>query len=171
MADFGNDMEKWIAARDAWKENEQTRVAQESTQKEIFDNYNKRVSEARGEYDDWDEVIGAADKIVIPNAAKIAIIESDNGPDIGYYLAKHPEEAAAMMDMTSTHAIHVAVGKISDKLLGEKAKPAVKEKVRPPAPVTPVGSSAARTNIPLEEMPIRDYIKVRNKQEREHRGR
>lgn len=170
LADFGNDVEKFVAARDEWKKAEEVRIATEETQKVIFDAYNKKVSEARGQYDDWDEVVSSASNVSIPQSAYVAIVESENGPDVAYYLATHPEEATPLVDMTPTAAVR-AIGKISDKLIAEKSKPPVKEKVKPPDPVSPVGASSTRTNLSLDELSPREYIRVRNKQERENRMR
>lgn len=168
LADFGNDVEKFLAARDQWKDAEAQRQSEQERQKVIFDDYNKKVSEARGNYDDWDEVVGAATNIKIPQAAYLAVVELENGPDVGYYLASHPEEASALQDMTPIGAIR-AVTKISSRLEAEKTKPTVKEKVKPPEPISTVGNSATRGNIPLDQLSPREYIRVRNKQERENR--
>jgi len=170
LADYGNDVEKWTAARDTWKKNEEIRLANEEAQKATFEAYNKKVSEARGQYDDWDEVVSSASNVSIPQSAYVAIVESENGPDVAYYLATHPGEAAALNEMTPTNAVR-AVGKISDKLLAEKAAKPAKEKVKPADPITPVGATATRTSVPLDQLPVREYIKIRNRQERENRSR
>ena len=96
------------------------------------------------------------------------MVELDNGPDVAYYLAQHPDEAEKLMDLSPVRTI-AAITKIADKIAGESAKPAPKAKVEPPTPITPVGASATRGNIPLDELPMREYIKIRNRQERENR--
>src|ERR1700675_14391 len=170
-ADYGNDVEKYIAARDAWKDFESDRVIKEERRKEMVDTYNKGVSDARGRYDDWGEVVSGAADVRIPPSAPDAILELENGPDVAYYLAQHPEEAKAMFDLTPTGVVR-AVTRISDKLTAAKAvAPKAKEKPKPPAPLATVGNSATRSDVSLDQIPIREYIKVRNKQERENRQR
>jgi hypothetical protein len=168
LADYQGDVEKYVAARDAWKQAETDRQGEAERQRETFEGYNKKVSEARGTYDDWDEVVSAADAIKIPQSAYLAVVESENGPDVAYYLAQHPEEAQTLVEMSPIGAVR-AISKISDKLLASKATPKVKDKPKPPEPLATVGSSATRSSIPLDQLSPREYIKVRNKQERENR--
>jgi hypothetical protein len=170
LADFGNDVEKYVAARDAWKQAEEVRLGEAERQKETFEGYNKKVSEARGAYDDWDEVVSAADAIKIPQSAYLAVVESENGPDVAYYLAQHPEEAQTLVEMSPIGAVR-AIAKISDKLLASKSTPKPKDKPKPPEPLATVGGSATRSNVSLDQLPVREYIKIRNKQERENRQR
>jgi hypothetical protein len=168
LSDYGNDVEKYVAARDNWKQSEETRQADQEDRKVILDEYNKKVSEARGKYDDWDEAV-AGSNITIPQAAYDEVIESGNGTDIAYYLATHPDEAAKLIEMRASEARRV-ITRIGDKLAKEAEKPAAKaEKPKPPAPLAPVGASATRTGNTLDTVSIKDYIKIRNKQERENR--
>ncbi len=169
LADYNNNLEEFLKARDAWKDAETSRQSEQERQRATFDNYNKKVSEARGQYEDWDEVVsGSAMKI--PQAAYLAVTEEDNGPEVAYYLAQHPDEVETLNDLTPIGASRY-IGKLAARLAGEKATPIAKPKVKPPAPVAPVGTSATRSSVTLGELPIREYIKIRNKEEREKRYR
>jgi hypothetical protein len=161
-------VEEFLAARDAYKDAKELHEAQQEQQKAINDAYNLRASQIQGEIDDWSEVVSAS-QAVIPQPVVDAVKEMDNGPAVAYYLATHEEEAAALMDMTATQAIR-AVGKISDQLVAQKATPP-KVKTKPPEPLSPVGQSATKSSLTLDQIPIKDYIKIRNKQERESRLR
>ena len=167
LADFQNNLEEFLKARDAWKENEGQRTAELERRKATVDTYNQKVSEARGQYDDWDEVVSGS-KIIIPQAAVDAVVELDNGPDVAYYLAQHPEEAEALMDLSAIRTIQV-IGKLADKVAAANAPPPKPAKVAPPAPLAPVGGSSTRSSIELDQLSPREYIKIRNKQERENR--
>jgi hypothetical protein len=169
LADFNNNVEEFLKARDAWKENSEKQAVELERRKATVDGYNEKVSQARGNYEDWDEVVSGS-KIIIPQAAVDAVIELDNGPDVAYYLAQHPEEAEALMDLTPIRTIQV-IGKLSDKVAGERAAPPPKAKVKPPAPLEPVGGSATRSSLRMDEIPISEYIRIRNKQERENKRR
>ena len=64
--------------------------------------YQQRLEKTKEKYADFEEVANSPDvKVSMPVAH--AIIESDNGPDIQYYLGKHPEEAERISKMTVTH--------------------------------------------------------------------
>ncbi len=167
LADYGNNLEEFLKARDAWKENSEKQSAELERRKATVDSYNEKVSKARAEYDDWDEVV-AGSKITVPQAAIDAAVDLDNGPDVAYYLATHPEEAEKLMDLSAIRVVH-AVGKISDKLAAERVAPPPKPKVKPPEPLAPVGASATRSGLSLDELSPREYIRIRNKQERENR--
>jgi hypothetical protein len=167
LVDYGNDVEKFLAARDQWKDAEDVRKSDQESQKATFDAYNKKVSEARGQYDDWDETVTGSN-MTIPQSVYQEVVESDNGPDVAYYLATHPEETEKLMEMSQSAARRTVI-KISDQLAKEKTKPEKAEKPKPSAPITPVGTAATRTGTTLENMSLRDYIKTRNKQERENK--
>ena len=166
LSDFEGDVEKFVAARDAWKDASETQAARAEQHKAIVAEYNKKASEALGRYDDWNEVVSGAD-IIMPQASLDAIIESDNGPDVAYYLAQHPDEALALSELTPIRAIQ-AIARISDKVAAELAPQPKPPKAKVPEPIKPVGNSATRHST-MEEIPIREYIKLRNKQEREAR--
>lgn len=168
LADFGGDVEKFLSARDAFKEKTETQAAEQERLKATYDTYNRKVSEARGNYEDWDEVLEATD-ITIPQSAGLAVIESDNGPDVAYYLATHPEEAEALNGMTPIGMVR-SIAKISDTLAAKPA-PTEKPKAKPAEPISPVGASSTRSSVPLDQLSPKEYIKIRNKQERENRGR
>jgi hypothetical protein len=161
----GKTADDWADARDAWKAAEETKQAEAERQKATFDQYNKGVSEARGRYEDWDETVTTATG-TIPEAASLAVIECDNGADVAYYLAKHPEICEELMEMTPVGAIR-RIGKISDSLTPseKKVSPSEKPRPKPAAPITPVGSSSTQSSTPLDQLPPREYIKVMNKRE------
>jgi hypothetical protein len=165
----GKTAEDWADARDDWKAGEETKQAESARQKETFDTYNKSISEARVRYEDWDEVVEATDA-VIPQSASIAVIEAGNGPDVAYYLAKHPEVCESLMDMTPA-AVIMQIGRISDSLnpATKRSPSEVKPKAKAPAPISTVGNSPTNSSVPLDQLSPRDYIRVRNEQERRRR--
>lgn len=167
--DYNGDINKFLAARDAWKDAEQIRAAQAEREQAISTEYGKKITEAKLKYDDWEETVSGSN-INIPAATVTAIKKMENGPDVAYYLATHPEETNELMSMDLDDAI-VTVKDISRKLTAEATTQAAKPKPKPPEPLTPVGQSATRSGLGLDQVSIRDYIKIRNKQERENRMR
>lgn len=154
----------------ALEEREQatSKQAEEARTKETFDTYNKRVSEARGKYEDFDEVVGR-DDISIPQSVQLAIVEMDNGPEVAYYLGQHPEEAEKLLELSPIKAV-MAVGRIA-ATLNPSSSPEKRPVSGAPTPVKPVGSSSTRSSVALEDLPQREYNRIRNEQESKRRFR
>jgi hypothetical protein len=172
-----NTYEDYVEALADWKseqkvskaleerEQETAKKVQDAQIKETFDSYNKRVSEFRGEHDDFDEVVGR-DDISIPQSVQLAIVEMDNGPEVAYYLGQHPEEAEKLLNMSPLKSV-MAIARISDSLTKESPEP--RPVSRAAAPVKPVGSSSTRSSVSLEDLPQREYNRIRNEQEQKRR--
>lgn len=152
------------------QQEQQTQQTEQERLRTVYDSYNRRVSETRGRIDDFDEVVGAATDVQIPEAAEHAILEADNGPDIVYYLAAHPDVAKQMSTMSPIKAA-AFIGKLSAKLEVNGTQAATEEKpakAKPvsaaPAPIKPVSSGSAKTEVPIDELPYAEYKAAREKQ-------
>lgn len=88
-----------VAAR-LEEESERTRVsAVAEGQKLALEQYNTRKEKTMEKYADFDEVANSPDvKVSMPVAH--AIIHSEAGPEIQYYLGRNPDEAQRLSDMT-----------------------------------------------------------------------
>jgi hypothetical protein len=144
----------------AERQREQQRLQQEDDRK-VLDGHHKRVSEALGKYDDWDEVVKGSDVIVQPGSA-VYIQRLSNGPDVMYHLASHPETAEEIQSMPEIDQIG-ALGQLSKELKGGSETKPRKEKPesRAPEPITPVAANTKSSPKPLSEMPFMDYMKAR----------
>jgi len=162
-SDF-NDVHAFLKAQAKWEARQEVRAeraaeekrAEDRRMQQVFDDYNRGVESLEEKYEDFDEVMESA-TVSIPKAAQIAIIEHENGPEIAYYLAKHPDEAEQLLEMSSTRAV-AEIGRI-----GYQISSASKQKPRTtaPAPVRHVGSSAARSSVPLGQLDYQAYKKAR----------
>jgi hypothetical protein len=166
--------------------------AEQARAREIFDTYNQAANSARAKYPDFEKVVGRRD-LKIPQAAQIAIIEAGNsGPDIAYYLGKHPEMCRELTEMSPMRAI-ARVGQIEAELQGSQESEARSQnsiaggqsgrggrggqsatatsitRKAPPAPITPVGGSSSRSSVPMGELPYRDYKRLREQEERRNK--
>lgn len=115
--------------------------------------WNRRMQAAMKEFDDYKDVVGGS-KISLPEHLYVALQESEYGPHLAYYFAKHPEEAERFTAMRPTTALR-QLGRLEDALFSEQpeepeAQPAKKEAQKPavevskaPAPVKPVRESTA----------------------------
>ncbi|MDE2098393.1 MAG: hypothetical protein KGL39_14160 [Patescibacteria group bacterium] len=130
----------------------QVEAAQKQQQefKERFDSYRERVNAAATKYEDWDDV--TSKNVIVPESASLAIIDSEQGPDITYFLGKHPEVVDELHEMTPTQQI-ARIAVIGYELAHPKAP---KVTTKAPAPVQPVGGSAQGNTMPANPS-YRDY--------------
>lgn len=153
--------EKDAKAAEATRKAEEAKATEAERQKKVFDTFLDRQEEARERYDDYDEVIA---EVAVFEGVQLALVEAENGPDIAYYLGKHPEEAERLRGMSLLAAI-AAIGRIGERLTAKAGEaPATQDEAAPtpktptkqspqgtskapvssaPAPITPVGGSGA----------------------------
>lgn len=125
-------------------------------QKAIADAWSHKAAAAKVEMPDFDEVIESSDVVFTDPAALRAIMESDVGPKIAYYLATNPDEADAITQMTGASAIR-AIGRLEAKLEGAQAGG-----TKAAAPIKPVGQRAKAEKSP-NEMTNDEFAKWRKK--------
>lgn len=109
-----------------------TRAEQDKTAKE----WNAKVDTARDDIEDFDEVC-AESQAVVTQPMSAAILESDKGAHIAYYLAKNPQEAERISKLSPSKQA-AAIVALEDKV----ARPA-KRPSNAPAPISPVGKRGA----------------------------
>ncbi len=133
---------------------------QQEELREKVESYKERVASTVEKYADWDEV--TKKNVIVPEAASMAIIESENGPDVTYYLGKHPEVIEELHDLTPVQQIS-RIAAISYEIAHPGSR---RVQTKAPAPVQPVGGSSQGTTMPPEPT-YKDY---RNKWLREQNG-
>ena len=124
---------------------------------------------ARKDIEDYDDAIAEAADIPVQSSVADAILSSDVGPHLRYYLATHPDEAEALNNMSAGAAAR-QIGRIEAKVESEIAvkKTAAPKKVSgAPSPVKPVkaggdGTPAIDVNDP--KLPIDEFMKQRRLQ-------
>ena len=121
---------------------------------------------------DYNDAIAEVDDIQISRDAANEIMKSDLGPDVRYYLAKHPEELSRLSNADSATAAR-QIGRIEAKIeMGRSAtpaKPAVKAP-KAPAPLPTVAANSGASNTDIDKMSTADFVKYRN-QERIKQGK
>jgi|SRR5690348_4822555 len=137
---------------------QQAEAQQQAATQEVFDNYSRQVSTAKGKYEDFDDVV-MRDDIVIPQSAQFAVMESPNGADVAYYLGKHPEVCDELGKLSDV-GVMLKIGQISASLL---PKPATQRASKAPAPVQPLtGNQARPTQVEPWEMDYQEYRRLRD---------
>ena len=140
-------LEAYQEALTDWKldEREHVRKAQDlqrqahEAEQKIQTEWSKREKQAAKLHDDYDDVIDTVKPPEGPGvlAARQAMLEDEAGPEILYYLAKHPDELKRIAALTPVSAVR-EIGRLSAKLTispaPENGKPKVTGAPKPPPP-------------------------------------
>lgn len=139
-------------------------------------NWSEREAKVREQMSDYDEVMRAAD---IPIAQHVIdqLLESEEGPRVSVHLAKHPDLAAKLNNMTPIQAAR-EIGRL-EAVVAVPVEPAAESETPPnatpapvakppkttsaPPPAKPVASGRA-TTVPLEKMGMDEYVATRRAQ-------
>jgi signal recognition particle GTPase len=125
-------------------------------QREAFSNFEERANKAREKYEDFDAVITS--RFPVTEAMTEALLESDSGPEIIYYLGNNPQEAARIAKL-SPYAAAREIGKLEAKL-----PELTKATSAAPAPITPVKPKSQASESPSESDDMKTWLSKRNKQ-------
>lgn len=156
---FGSDDEYFEALAD-WKAEQKVSEFRKQQQAEAlnkaeqtqtatrFELYQERVSTALEAMPDYHEVVGGSD---VPAEAHVleAILDSEQGPQLAYHLAKHPDVAQRLNEMTPVQAAR-EIGRLEAQLAQPKTEtPPPKRTTNAPPPINPVrGSNGQFTKSP-----------------------
>lgn len=157
----------------AERQQEEQQARANAAQQQLADNWAKRLTAAKTELTDFDDVVGKSE-VDLPNHIYVAVVESDLGPDLAYYLAQNPDEARLLKGMSPTAALRM-LGKLEDRLAAEKApakgeqKPATNtaapEKSKAPAPIEPLKDASGPVEKPTSQMTYQEYRAHRQAQQ------
>lgn len=136
----------------AKREQEQAQARADAEQAEVADQWSKRQEKVMKTLPDYAEVIGKSE-VGIPAHVHQAILESDQGPQIAYFLALHPDEAKRIAQMKPLAAVkRIAslerdlsdIDAEDDKPAKESAKETPKpQKSKAPEPIETIKSASA----------------------------
>lgn len=154
LEQFNYDNEAFQDALVDWKVQERLQAHMykseaEKAQQEALVQVEQMKAKGSEKYPDFEEVAFSRDmeKLVSVDVG-IAVRESDNAPDVAYYLGKHPEFAKSLSQM-SPHKALVEIGKLSAKLAAEPAKKTVTDA---PEPVTKIAGVPVKTATGLDAL-------------------
>lgn len=165
-----DDFDKYVAAKAEWiaskKINEtlqerERRIAEErvsTAHAKTVDSWNQRLAEATAELPDFEEVLSSSD-VPMSDFMRDAIIDSDLGPKVAYWLANNPDEAKKIASMSPLATIK-AIGRIEERLESQAKAP--KKPTGAPAPLKPVGGKASVQKDP-GQMSDAEYLEWRKK--------
>lgn len=176
--DYARALAKYETQKALDERDRQQREAEQRAQMERQNELmRERVTLARKDLPDFDEVIEAASsaEFVVPVHVQAAIIDSEFGPYLAYHLAKSPEEQARIFKMTPAKAL-LELGKIEAKLAkadtkaeGTATKPPV-ETTRAPAPVGGIKADSGIVRADYSKpMGFKEYKAARLQEKRSRR--
>lgn len=143
------------------------RRAIEQAQQQERERHQERIAAAAEKYPDFHEVAENPD-VQVSMVMAHAILQSDSGPDIQYYLGANPAEAKRIMALTPPRQL-VELGKIEAKLTAPKpeAAPAPKPRIsNAPPPIRPLKSGDVEPVAKNRgEMSMDEYIATRRKEQ------
>jgi len=168
----GKTYEEFLEAQTRWilkqekeaTKREQDDAAQQKNTQAAKDAYNERAKASREKHADFDDVLKEAD-FAIPKVAEDAIIDDENGAEITYYLAKHPEECEKMMAMPTIGKVISYIGFLSAKCAPQEGTVVAEKKVsNAPAPPARVPGGTAVTMKTLSDTEnFQEYKSLRKK--------
>lgn len=139
-------------------ESKQRQSAGQAQQAKMMSDWAEKVAKADDKYDDFEEVVGDL-KPTTPWA--VALMRSDNGEEVAYYLGSHQKEAQKIFALDPVLQ-YLEIGKLSAKLSATPSTPKTPSKA--PAPITPVTGQAVTGEPDIgTPMPFEQYRKVGNK--------
>jgi len=135
---------------EAMKQQEAAEKAALERQK-VIDSWASRVEEAKAELPDFDDMV-ASSSVVVSDAIRDTILESDVGPKILYHLAENEELANKIAGMSERMAMR-EIGKLEARFEKVAAKSEVAEPVarsKAPAPAKPIKATSGVADLPLD---------------------
>lgn len=171
------------------REREQAQARYEAAEAEVAQTWARRQQAVMKEFPDYADVIGASE-VSVPNHIHRALLESELGPKIAYYLALNPGEAKALSMVSHTQGIkrialleqEIARVEAADDAPVLKVEPERKPEPKPeekpapsvpkskaPPPIEPVKSVPSTT--PSGASTFKEYRARRQNEQRESAAR
>jgi hypothetical protein len=115
----------------------------------VYETWGQKVQQAKAELPDFDEMVASSD-VVVSDAIRDSILESDVGPKILYHLAENEDLARKIAGMSERAALR-EIGKLEarfEKQPEPEVKPVTRSKA--PPPVQPLKTVAGVADMPLD---------------------
>jgi hypothetical protein len=178
--DFETSTE-FYRAHARWAAQEEIKAAKESERQEKLrqsaeakkTEFLGKVQEFQKAHDDFEETIADVDDIQMSPAISQAILESDNGPELMYELAKNRDEYARMCALSPLDAVR-ALGRFEARLQKPSEEKTITKKTlttKAPPPAKPISTSSAngKKSIWDDNLSQAEYERMRAEQEKRRR--
>ena len=143
LAEFST--ERALAERDR----QVAQAKEQEAQQKIIQSWAQKVQEAKAELPDFDDLVASSD-VVVNNAVRDAILESDVGPKILYHLAENNDLAKKIASLSPNAALR-EIGRLEARF---EAKPETKQtaplvRSKAPAPIQPIRGGQGQPDVPM----------------------
>ncbi len=137
--------EKALAERDR----QIAQAREQEAQQKIIQSWAQKVQAAKAEMPDFDDMVASSD-VVVNNAVRDAILESDVGPKILYHLAENNDLARKIAGLSPNAALR-EIGKLEARFEAkpETAQTAPVVRSKAPAPIQPIRGGQGKADIPI----------------------
>lgn len=142
MYEYAKALAEYTADKKLMERDKQEMARKAAAEQEMkFKAWADRVNAAKTELPDFDDMVQSSD-VRVSDPVRDAIIESEHGPRILYYLAENSEFAKKLGEMSVVSAVR-EIGKIEARFVrdAKESAPEVKAvavKSKAPAPITPL---------------------------------
>lgn len=166
--DYLEALVDWKADQKLKKRDDDARQAKVKTEfEEQVKSHLERVESYKASKDDWDDVVESVDDIHMSPVVQEAILQSENGPELMYELAKNREEYARICKLSPVAAAR-ELGKFEARIqpASQESKLDTKDvkKTKAPPPIKPVGSKASASTKSPDEMSFQEFKRWREEQ-------
>lgn len=179
--------EEWVEAVADWKADQrlarfQHEQYQQQAERQRLDarrTFADREQAYAAATPDYADVMARAANTPISPLMEEAILASDRGPQLAYFLATHPEEATSLAQETAN--LPASAASLVRRLLDSKLTTSPTASSGPvvggvhrsvPAPIKPVGAAPVVTDTPLDSLDVDAFVARENARERaERKGR
>lgn len=116
-------------------------------------------------YSDYMEVTRNPDAIYYTKSVHDAVMETDLGPELTYYLCKNQDVAKKIHNLSPAR-LGIELGRIEERLINQKSqKPVVSNAPKPAATIKAKSSQTISVDSPeSDKLSIEEWVKRRNKQ-------
>jgi DNA repair exonuclease SbcCD ATPase subunit len=152
--EYAEALAEWTADK-KMRERDQAELARraQEEQSRLRQKFQERLETAKQEMPDYEDMIASSD-VAVSQPVTDAIIESDVGPQILYYLAENPDFARGLAEKSITSQLR-AIGRLEAKFEKTEApkasaKEPVAKKSNAPAPINPLKAGGNPSDVALD---------------------
>ena len=142
-------------------ERQQAEVSHKQSVNQVSTVFNERCKKAEKEIPDFQEIMTNYKSAFHPDFVN-AVVKSDAGPQLIYYLAKNPQEAKRLEQMTVADAIF-EIGSMKEKVK-QSLQSKTQTVTQAPPPIVPGNGSGVTTETDLADLPMDQYARKRQEQ-------
>lgn len=154
-----------VDQKDKAKDSRQKETDAKTQQQKQIEKYGQLAKEFSKAHPDFQEVVEDVTDIPMSLAVQALLLESDNGPELAYALAKDKDEYARICGLSPLAAAR-AIGRMEAKIVKEESSTASEStvnKTKAPKPISPVGSKSSSTEKSPDDMDFKEFERWREK--------